>query len=374
MIVQDLLKLKLYILKEFNQVEIFAHYFNVDESEIEFCLEHPSNKINNTLRKDEDPSLGFKTVIDKETGEYKIRMHDFGDPTYRGDCFDLVRIVLRLYDTRSTNFVTICKDIIYQMQNRKVVSTSIKGSLEIKERTVGKITVETRRWNTLDIDFWKSFGLFYSEINNQIHPIERAYYNDRLIYKYSIDDPCYHWITGYYKFETLHKLYFPKRSKKDKRGRFVTNNAYYALEGLHELRKADILIITKSYKDKTLLKKILKEISTIHTIEVTNFTAETIYIQPALLTALFNTYPNIIINTDFDKAGIMAVKIRKQYPIQYYFLTNGRFNTVDYKAKDITDYVKCFGYNKGVALVQQAYNDFVQNKMSNLNDDDYENS
>ena len=373
MIVQDLFKLKLYILKEFNQVEVFAHYFNVDESDIEYCLQHTSNKINNTLRRDENPSLGFKTVLDKETGIYKIRMHDFADPSYRGDCFDLVKLILRLYDTNNLNFITICQDIIYQMQNRKVVSSSIKGSLEIKERNIGKITVEIRRWNNLDIEFWKNYGLFYSEINNHIQPVERAYYNDRLVYKYSTDDPCYYWITGYYKFETLCKLYFPKRNKKDKRGRFITNNAYYALECLHELKKADILVISKSYKDKLLLKKILKEITTTHTIEVTNFTAETVILKPTLLTALFNTYPNIIINTDFDKAGISAVKIRKQYPIHYYFLTNGNFNTIDFGAKDLTDYCKIFGYSAAITLVQTCYNDFVE-KLYNSNDNYYENS
>lgn len=371
MIVQDESKLKQYILTTYDQSEIFAEYLEISDSDINYCIENTSNKINNPLRRDENPSLGFKTVIDRETGEVKIKMYDFADAYYRGDCFDLVRIILsKKYGSKGLNFIIICKDIINTMQNHKAKVNSNKSVKTITSKVCSDITVEIRPWNKYDINFWKEQGLYYSEIKNNVNCVLRAFYNDILIYTNRPDDPCYHYITGVYQNHTLRKLYYPKRNKKDKRGRFATNNSFYALECLPDLRVADILLITKSYKDKLLLKKILKEITIKHTIEVTNFTSETFTLSTALASALFKTYEHIIVNTDFDKAGISALHIRKKYPINYYFITNGKYGTVDYGGKDISDIVRNKDYAYAKDLVQKAYNDFVQNYLNNSNDND----
>lgn len=373
MLLEDNSKLKNYILKEYNQVEIFAQYLDIPESDIEYCLLNKSNKINNLHRGDEHPSLGFMYVIDKETGENKLKMYDFADPKYRGDCFELVKMIKHIPFVKGLSFINICKDIIKTMQSRTIIAKP-RQVIEVKEKECSTISIEGRLWTVSDINYWKKQGFSYEEIKTDIIPVQNAYFNDKLIYIYNASDPCYHYITGYYKSKVLRKLYFPKRSKKDKRGRFVTNNGFFALEGLHELRKADILVITKSYKDRKLLKKIIKQLSLEHTIEITNFTAETFPLSNDLIKALFNTYPNVIINTDFDYAGVTAanikkneINIRKKYNIHYYFLTNGTRNTIDYGGKDISDICANKGYQHAKHLVHLAYLDFIENHLSNLN-------
>jgi nitrogenase molybdenum-iron protein alpha/beta subunit len=63
---------------------------------------------------------------------------------------------------------------------------------------------------------------------------------------------------------------------------------------------------------------------------------------------------NTIVNFyDFDYAGIKASNyLRKKYGWGYVFLTNGRFGTIDYKAKDISDFVKINDVEAGKNIIQ----------------------
>lgn len=121
----DTSDLKKTILNDYDQITIFATYLEIPESDINYCLENKSNKISNPLRIDRDPSLGFMTTIDKQTNIYKLKMYDFADPYYRGDCFDLVGIVRSLNSNKGAEFITICNDIIYTMRD-KTLQTNIK--------------------------------------------------------------------------------------------------------------------------------------------------------------------------------------------------------------------------------------------------------
>jgi len=62
-------------------------------------------------------------------------------------------------------------------------------------------------------------------------------------------------------------------------------------------------------------------------------------------------FDNIVIMFDFDLTGIRSTNImRKLYKIPYFFITNGRFGTVDYGGKDITDVHK--NDEKNVKLIK----------------------
>ena len=79
---------KSFILDTFDQVSIFSTYLEIPENDINYCLENKSFKISNPLRVDVNPSLSFIPVMDKQTSMFKLRFHDWADPSYRGDCFD----------------------------------------------------------------------------------------------------------------------------------------------------------------------------------------------------------------------------------------------------------------------------------------------
>ena len=101
------------ILDNTTQEEVFAYYLGVSVTEIHYCLKSKSNKINNTLRADRRPSLGFIYDI-----KGKLRCKDFAQPIYNGDMFDIAAKVLSIRGTKYLNannnidFIEICYDII----------------------------------------------------------------------------------------------------------------------------------------------------------------------------------------------------------------------------------------------------------------------
>jgi hypothetical protein len=357
---------KKLILTKYDQVSIFANYLDINPSEIDYCLQSVSNKISNPLRNDPNPSLGFTTVIDREVGVFKIRMYDFGDSYYRGDCFDLVGKLLSTNSSDSVGFITICKDIINTMERGNSVNYR---TLIPSIQKFTNIHVEPRLWNSFDINLWDSWGLHFNEIRQDVYPISKAYVNHMLDYKYNSSDPGYAWITDYKDNEPLYKLYYPNRGKK--KGdlpRFKTNNKYYPLEGIHKMKAADILVITKSWKDRLLIKKIVTKLHSKYTIEVTNVSAEGIVISKEFITNLNTIYIKLVSNFDFDRAGLIGSGIlKRQYGVERFMFTNGKYGTINFGGKDATDICKAFGYDYISNLIYNAY-EYIEREL------DYQNS
>ena len=63
---------------------------------------------------------------------------------------------------------------------------------------------------------------------------------------------------------------------------------------------------------------------------------------------------------DFDRTGVKwANFLRRKFDLPVFFLTDGRFGTRDYRAKDISDYIRLHGgygagTKKAMRLVETA--------------------
>ena len=74
---------------------------------------------------------------------------------------------------------------------------------------------------------------------------------------------------------------------------------------------------------------------------------------------------------DFDITGVrMANYLRKKYPVIVLFLTNGRYGTKDYGAKDFSDYVKKYGVEAGDELIEEVISHYRET-LDNLNKQNY---
>lgn len=103
------------------------------------------------------------------------------------------------------------------------------------------------------------------------------------------------------------------------------------VEGINLIPKSgNTLVVTKSYKDVIILTQFgVPSIS-----PPGESSREAIEVVKEL------SYNKIISLMDFDYTGIKSANhLRKTYGIEPYFLTNGRFSTPDYGAKDISDYL-----------------------------------
>lgn len=353
----DIDNLKKHILETYDQVELFATYLEIPENDINYCLLSKSNKVSNPLRRDDDPSLGFMTVMDRQSSLFKLKMYDWADPDYRGDCFDLAGKIRSLNPNRGVEFIAICNDIIHTMKHKTLQQTTKRLTLPNQEAFIS-IHIEPRLWCNKDIELWNSFGLPFKENRFIIFPLQRSFVSNYRDYEYDEKDPGYAWISGYYQGKTLYTLYFPFRSKRDKfKSRFKKNNRFYPLENIHELKPADILCITKAYKEKLLITRLLPRIKTTHTIQVTNFTSESIILSEEFVLKLYDIYPTVITNTDFDYTGLKTSREhKKRYGMMRFVPTNGRYNTYDFGGKDLCEIHNHHGEQYCVDLLQEIYN------------------
>jgi hypothetical protein len=364
MILLENQQLKNFILNNYEQEDIFARYLNIPVDDIIDCINNKSYKINNPLRYDSHPSLGFKTGIDG-----KLRMYDFADYYYRGDIFDIVGIILRKRPIVPKEFIRICNNIIQVMSYKSNVITP-KLKTKSKKKKIIDFYFENRPWNKLDIEYWNNRILHYSLLNDVI-PVQNIYITLKYpSYTYTPEDPCYCYYLDKVNEHHILKFYFPNRKRSiPNKPRFITNNTLH-IEAMRELTGGDVLIITNSRKDALLLKQLL-----IHfpmgkiNISVVSLNGESEILNSKYIETLYSLYKLIVINLDFDRAGIASsLRYRDLYNLPLLFLTNGKFGTKDYGAKDISDFYCKFGIYKTLDLLQPVYEEII-NEIEMLNNE-----
>ena len=346
--------LRNYILTNISQERIFAYYLGIDIQDIEYCLIRKQNRICNPLRNDMNPSLGFNYY------RGKLYMYDFANTFYRGDLFYIVGILHGLCSKNSKDFIKICRTIIDNILLNKIKDEySIKTFnklLNYKDDKLRTINVEIREWDKQDRKIWNKWGLTTSDLSSDyIYPISSFWLDDDYYKPY---DKCYAYLLGKKDDVVLWELYFPERPKKGKYPKFITNNVKH-INCLWDLRKTKNLILAKSKKDATLIKKIINSnpFEFGNSFTVLPFATETVRLSKVEVDALKILYENIYTFTDFDAQGVSCANYhRKRFGFIPKFLTNGRFNTDDYHSKDISDYVDLYGFEKGCKLIKQVFN------------------
>ena len=363
-------KLKQYILQNLEQEEIVAVFLDVPLEDVKYCLKHKSNKICNPLRDDTHPSLGMQWVIDNATRLPKIRLHDFADPIYRGDCFDLVGWRTPYNPNNKQDFIRICKAIISYGTKQIIRMTPGSKPHVVITKQMTTIDIQPRSWNSYDGKIWNKWFVTFAQLTaEKCIPVEYAWINsDTPNYQYKVNDPCYAYFIG---VDVVHKtpiyqLYFPLRKRTVKtKPRFITNNGY-ALLDVDSFKKYDILFLIKSKKDKIVINSMLSDPVTMElktlleenkdiTFELRALSSETPTITANQNKILQKFYKHIFVYTDFDRAGRhTAYYYKKHFGYHPLHMTNGTFDTEDYGSKDISDYTNVNGRRFGELLLVKA--------------------
>ena len=359
-------KLRAFIFNNIDQEDIFAYYLGISREDVDYCLQSSGNKINNPLRDDRNPSLGFKYML--KGSAYKLYMKDFADSRYNGDCFYIVGLQIGKDCNNKSDFIFICYDIINKVyyKSEKLVFNKINTVKDV----IKKLDFQTRPISNLDLKYWKQYGLEIEDlIEGYVYAVEEAYVEDKRIYKYSYKDLCYAYYLGIDNETNIYQLYFPLRDKKAKLKRFITNSKQQIQTLLDIKLNSDLLIITKSRKDVLLLKKLEKIILSDSRLEIHNLfllkgnfkisycslSSESNRLSKETINKLKQVSHNIVFLTDFDREGRNCAYYHKRlYNTTSLHLTNGFMNTKDYKYKDITDYYKGEGLTKTIHLAQET--------------------
>jgi hypothetical protein len=363
---------KKFILSNVNQIEVFAKYLNIDQTDIEDCVVHNS-LIPSPIRPDNNPSVGFRF-----NNKGVLKMRDFGG-YFWGDCFDVVAYVLstrgnRINITNGEHFKFVINHIAttFDMINGVSEKDDLPSLIRAARRTKKLITFQPRSWDSHDKKIWvdKYHKLFTFDFlsKNYVYPVELfwidAHTQPEPKYYYTKKDPCYAYYLGQDKSKISNiRLYFPNRSKDPRFPKFISNNNSF--QGIIDIEnKYDAICLIKSYKDALAMRRLFDTLFSTGILKVLfiGYPAETFVltedIYKWLLTKLrVPSSKNIINFVDFDKTGRRLAKHGSDtFGIKYVFLTNGEFGLHNYGAKDITDYIERYGINASFNLI----NKFIQ--------------
>lgn len=327
-----------------NQEEIYSLYLSIPVADINWSTLNNSNKIANSHRNENNPSMSFRWFGDK------LIARDFGDSRYNGDVFRVVGYIINKNCMETEDFIDICNDILETYYSKKHKK---KKDYEIikDDSCIKDIDFTPRLLQKRDYDYFNSFGILNRNILDNVTPVLRYSINGKVTgYRNSYTDPCYHYTVNY-KFS---KLYFPFRNKKSPYPRFITNNIL-ALDDITDIRKCKDCIIVKSIKDKMLLNQIL-ELLNIKDILILTASSEISTLPLNILYLLKeNVEHNIYSMFDIDNTGMTSMELlQSNYDIKSII-----FSTL---AKDPTDYCKSYGYNNTINTFKIHINLIINNR------------
>lgn len=300
-----------FVLSKVSQEQIMTYYLGVPVS--------LGTLFRSPLRADKNPTCGFAY-----TGAGKLMLRDFGGHFW-GDCFDVVCHMFGCSFNEALRIVS--KDM-------NLMANSIPKISLLNRPTPRKLfEYSTRhRWSEVDKDYWLGHKI-HAKTLRKFHtsPVHIAWIDKKIVYRYSQSDPCYAYFVrmGSDGIARI-KFYFPLRGKGQVR--FMGNCDANDLFGFDNLPPSgELLIITKSAKDVMALYEL-----GFHSIGVQ---AESMIFGEHIFEELSSRFSRIITLFDFDHAGVtLTNRFRQRYGTEYRFLTNGRFGTKNYHAKDIAQY------------------------------------
>lgn len=313
-----------FILSRVTEIDIFEKYICPVEFGVIFC---------SPLRLDNSPTCSFYW-----DNSNRLILKDFSGQFY-GDCFEAIKLTYRLTFRQVLDRIALDFNLLEDVVKTDKESTLIKPEIEKESQVPINIQVERQKWTDVDKEFWKSFGYNSKLLEKyEISSVRTAWINDNIVYRWKADDPCYVYYFGRKRF----KLYFPFR----KNWRFLQNTN--CLQGFNQLPETgEVLIITKSLKDVGCFD--LFDIPAVAPASESSILTITQYNE------LSSRFKNIYSNFDFDRAGCRtAFKMWRQYGIPCLFFTNGRYGTEDFRAKDLSDFIKRFGLESTKLLIEHT--------------------
>lgn len=328
-----------YILSNISQEDIFEYYLGIGKVVY-------NTQIKNPLRKDVNPSASFTW-----TRKGKLIFRDWTERETL-DCFDVVqrRFNINFYEA----IEKVARDFGL-VGNKKIADTKyntdpFRMDQLVKSQSMQSIIeVKTKPYSRVDIDYLKSYGIT-SELcrKYQVYSVQYAWLNSSLKYVFTKDTPALAYYFGIDELTKIAKwkLYFYNRQKGDTR--FLQNTT--DINGLEQLPETGpVLVITKSMKDVMVLASF--------NVAAIAPQSESMEIDPDLITELKARFPVIVTLYDFDYAGVKgAQSLKRKYGFEPLFLTNGRFGSLDYKAKDISDFRRDFGAYETEQIIKYAIN------------------
>lgn len=310
---------KEYILGNITEYAIYAHYLGG-----KFRV---GDVFSSPLRdKDEHPSFG---IFRANNGTLLFKDLSTGES---GDCFKLVRLMRNKRSFKSV-LLEIYTELIENANNKRTISLNTTPP----EKKRSNIGIQRGKFAKYDLEYWSQYNITEEILHKfEVTKVYKVYNDDKVIRYHNRNNPIYA-----YKVFNNFKIYMPLAEKGQK---WLSNLSLFDIGGYKQLpAEGDLLIISKAMKDVMFLYSI--------GIPAVCPSSETSHIPENVINKLKRRFKKIIVWYDNDEPGINAAKkISKKYNIPYTHIP------IEYKEKDLTDFIVLHGLDKTKELINEKIN------------------
>lgn len=316
-----------FVLKRVSDAQIFWHYYG------EFDLGKVYSSI---FRKDRKPSVGF--FIGK-SGE--IVYNDFST----GENLNCFAFVAKLFNVSYGDAIRrVAADFgLIDGRSATVDFSRLRAAdsldREAKRETIIQIT--PGKWNESNLLFWREFEITKDElVANDVYPVKSLFIN-----KAKITNPKKYNRYAYLQRDKEGKEYLKIYSPQDSRMKWVSNIPLNLPFGIDTLpKKSDTLIVTKSQKDRIVLKKIFSDV--VATQNESESSVPDWFVEQSA-----NDYKTRIIFWDNDPTGVENCKKFNEKGFGYFNIPRSYYER--WKIKDASDFVAFYGVDALVDLLKE---------------------
>lgn len=325
-----------FVFSKVSQIDVFEKYLKISINNLLngqlFC---------NPLRTDKNPTCSFKVYPNKIYPEgYIIWFRDYAD-TEGYDCIGLVQRIANncsFFDALCliSHHFSLLSDEDDQIFKYVIDPDKIKEIYQ-KASAITSIQIKRILFERKHLQYWNQYHLDKEDLEDDVVAI-KCYWLNGIRYN-PAQDLGFAYTFGNEKF----KIYNPLANKHKSEIKFL-HNSIDILQGENKLKfDRDLLIITSSYKDVKILRKI-DNLYDLNYETIASMSETTI--PPKEKIDFYKTkYKSILLYYNNDRAGIEAMDTQsKELGIEYIVNPTNM-------PKDISDISKEFGFDKAVETI-----------------------
>jgi len=304
-----------------------------------------TKKYHSPYRVDKNPSLSIF-----ETTSGRLLWRDWGDPEM-SKANGVIALVMKINGNCSYMEALrhIDQDMGLNIETKvKLIGTKVipaKKEIEKKPKKPKIIEVETQPFTMADVAYWDQYHIDLGTlVKYHVSSAKYVWVDKALVRTYSQANPVYSYHLGYLNTLPMYKIYAPY----SERGKWLTNAGNNIVQGIDNVDwKVKDIILTKSLKDVMVLYKIgFQSFAVQH---------EGATLEAAVRAMIIAKQSNIFVLYDNDLTGKReSDKLIEKHPHFTKISIPDYLNELG--IKDISDYVKKYGLEKGKILINNLIN------------------
>lgn len=255
---------------------------------------------------------------------------DYGNSSYRGNCFEFV--MQRFSLSFDQTLRKIDEDFGLGLSNRPIgISTPFYREPLEKDRALRTIQVLPKQFTNKELKFWSDYYQGFPELKSEnIYSVDKLFLDKQ---RFTLQDN--EMVFGYLYENKYWKIYQPLKTG---RGKWISTVPLQVMDGLEEIKNCRNVIVTKSKKDKMVIRHLLPDVCSVQNESLAAFSDDSIAWLKGEIRG------NVYINFDCDSPGVEnSWKVTSEFGFKH---LNVPYSYLQEGTKDFAEMARKYGLRK----------------------------